>query len=89
MIIVANPLVGFEEHSLAKKTINKVVIILLMCLAMHTHQQIINYIGCSSTTVTSYMNYFRELVAKDIDVEWSVIGGEDVEVKVDESKFAK
>jgi len=43
----------------------------------------------SSTTVTNYLLHVKQLVIDDIDTHQEVIGGPDVIVEVDESKFAK
>jgi transposase-like protein len=49
----------------------------------------IAYTGHSSATITSYFSYFRQLVADSLDFVDMQIGGEDVIVELDESKFGK
>lgn len=49
----------------------------------------IAYTGHSSATVSNYFKYFRDLVADSLDELDYCIGGQDVEVELDESKFGK
>jgi hypothetical protein len=50
---------------------------------------IVSMTGHSSATVTSFLNYYRQLVASTLDMEKNIIGGEGVIVEIDESKIAK
>lgn len=50
---------------------------------------IISISGKDSHTVCSFQKYFRQLVSDSIEVEDVVIGGEGVEVEIDESKLGK
>lgn len=43
----------------------------------------------STVTVTSYTNYYRQLVSSSLDTTDCVIGGLGIIVEVDESKFGK
>ena len=54
-----------------------------------SHTQIIQMTNHSATTLTSFFAFFRQLVAEDIDEHREVIGGENIVVEIDESKFAK
>lgn len=49
----------------------------------------INQTGHSSKTVTSFYSYFRQLVVSALGPEATRIGGEGVEVEVDETKMGK
>jgi transposase-like protein len=45
---------------------------------------------CGSATVTSFCNSFRQLVSESLGIESvTVIGGEGIEVEIDESKLGK
>jgi ISXO2-like transposase domain len=50
---------------------------------------IVSSTGCSSGTVSSFLGYFRQLVASSLDEEDMVIGGENVTVEIDECKLGK
>jgi hypothetical protein len=45
--------------------------------------------GCSNKTVISFRHYFRQLVSEVLDTEDSIIGGEGIEVEIDEAKMGK
>jgi len=45
--------------------------------------------GCSSPTVTHLMELFRQLAADEVVENEGRIGGENVIVEIDESKFVK
>ena len=47
------------------------------------------YTGHSSNTICAYFKYFRQLVGDSLDELDFCIGGEGVEVELDESKFGK
>jgi transposase-like protein len=53
----------------------------------HTSVQLIT--GCSSATVTHFTTLFRRLVVDEVEENEGQIGGNDVIVEVDESKFGK
>jgi hypothetical protein len=66
-------------------------VLLIGCLWLtkcsHTSIQWIT--GCSSATVTHFTQLVRQLVADEVEENEGQIGGEDVVVEVDESKFGK
>jgi transposase-like protein len=49
----------------------------------------IKYSGHSSRTICGYYDYYRKLVSDSLDEEDFTIGGPDVIVEIDESKFGK
>jgi ISXO2-like transposase domain len=53
----------------------------------HTSMQLIT--GCSSATVTHFAGLFRQLMANEVEEDEGQIGGENVIVEIDESKFGK
>jgi len=53
----------------------------------HTSMQLIT--GCSSATITHFAGLFRQLVANEVEEDEGQIGGENVIVEIDESKFGK
>ena len=53
----------------------------------HTSTQSIT--GCSSATVTHFTGLFRQLAADEVEENEGRIGGENVIVEIDESKFGK
>ena len=50
---------------------------------------LINISSHSSQTITNYCHYFRQIVGDSLDFEDIIIGGENVIVEIDESKFGK
>jgi transposase-like protein len=58
-------------------------------LAGCRRNMIVDITGHSSATVTAYMKFYRQLVESSLDEDDTIIGGEGVEVQVDESKFGK
>jgi hypothetical protein len=50
---------------------------------------ILKITGHSPNTITDYMNHYRHHVASSLESDDTVVGGEGVEVQVDESKFGK
>ena len=58
-------------------------------LCGNNYTSIIRVTGHSSNTITSYMNFFRELVISTLEDDNHVIGGPGIIVEIDESKFAK
>lgn len=58
-------------------------------LSKASHTQIMTYTGLTEKTVTSYLKYFRELLADSLDEEQIIIGGDGVLVQVDETKLGK
>ena len=55
----------------------------------HGHKQIVNQTGCSSNTVTNFTYYFRELVSSTLEIEDTLIGGNEIIVEVDETKLGR
>ena len=45
--------------------------------------------GCSSATITHFAGLFRQLVANEVEEDEGQIGGKNVIVEIDESKFGK
>jgi len=45
--------------------------------------------GCSSATITHFAGLFRQLAANEVEEDEGQIGGENVIVEIDESKFGK
>lgn len=58
-----------------------------LCKANYT--SITQMTGHSPKTVTSYMNFFRELVIDTLQDDNNIIGGEGIIVEIDESKFGR
>jgi transposase-like protein len=58
-------------------------------LANCGHSTIMQITGHSSATITDYMKFYRQLVEGSLSDVSTLIGGEGVEVRVDESKFGK
>jgi hypothetical protein len=69
--------------------VNQVLEIGYYWLTKCSHQSIMRITGHSPNTVTDYMRHFSQLVACSLDREDTLIGGEGVEVQIDESKFGK
>jgi hypothetical protein len=58
-------------------------------LAECSHKTIVALTGHSNKTITDYLGYYRDLVAGSLDADDTQIGGEGIEVEIDESKFAR
>jgi transposase-like protein len=58
-------------------------------LCGNKYTSIVRMTGHSSNTITSYMNFFRELVISTLEDDNHVIGGPGIIVEIDESKFGK
>ena len=54
-----------------------------------TFSSVISFTGHSSAKVVGFWGHFRRLVASTLDVEDTIIGGQDVIVEVDESKLVQ
>jgi transposase-like protein len=54
-----------------------------------SYSSIISTTGHSPNTITSYMNFFRELVISTLEDDDNIIGGDGIIVEIDESKFGK
>jgi hypothetical protein len=58
-------------------------------LNRNSQTQAINASGCSSATVTAFYKHFRILVATTFENIDTMIGGEGIEVEIDETKLGK
>lgn len=58
-------------------------------LSGSTHTQLCIIGQHSPNTITAFMKYFRQVAAQDIIEEKTIIGGPNIIVEIDESKFAK
>jgi hypothetical protein len=58
-------------------------------LSGSNHTQLCTIGGHSSPTITAFMKYFKQVSASDVKEELCKIGGTNVIVEMDESKFAK
>src|SRR5271155_4736394 len=45
--------------------------------------------GHSKSTITDYYTYYWQLITEDLDIEDTKIGGQNVVVEIDKSKFGK
>jgi transposase-like protein len=75
--------------SLSKLPCNQVILIGYFWLGGSSHSEIQRYTGHSTKTITSYINYFRQLVSESLANDDAIIGGDNVVVEIDESKFGK
>ena len=73
----------------AKIPLYKVYAILISYLLGFSHQQIMSQTKCARQTITDYMAFVRQMLSDSINETELEIGGEGIEVEVDESKFAK
>jgi transposase-like protein len=63
---------------------------LAYCWLNHSGQkQAINETGCGSATVTRFYKHFRELVTSTLEESDQIIGGDGIEVQIDETKLGK
>jgi hypothetical protein len=69
--------------------LNKIMHLAFMWLCKCNTSFAIAYTGHSSHTICTYFSYFRQLVSDSLDELDYCIGGEGVEVELDESKFGK
>jgi transposase-like protein len=72
-----------------KLGIHEIMEIAYYWLAELTHKSITMVTGHSSKTITAFMSYLRQLVASGLEIDDLIIGGQDIVVEVDESKFGK
>jgi hypothetical protein len=75
--------------SLSKLRCNEVMLIGYFWLGGSSHSDIMKFTGHSPNTVTAYMRYFRELVSSSLEDDDCMVGGRDIIVEIDESKFGK
>jgi transposase-like protein len=75
--------------SKVKIPINKLLQLGYFWLGGSGRDEIVRFTGCVDKTVTNYMRYFRQLVISSLDSDDIMVGGEGVEVELDESKFGK
>lgn len=69
--------------------INKIIHIAHLWLNGATSSFVVQYLGHSKNLVADYYKYFRELVADSLNELDFVIGGKNVIVQIDESKFGR
>ena len=68
---------------------SSIMLLAYFWLSGDTHQTIINKTSHSPSTVTNFLNDFRNLVSSDIKEQKQKIGGDGIIVEIDESKFGK
>lgn len=68
---------------------HKIMLICYLWLAKTAAGSIVSQADISKPTVTAFMGHCRQLVMSAMDSEDSVVGGEGVEVEVDECKLSK
>lgn len=76
----------FSNTRLPPQTI---LLIAYLWLAKCSHSSIQVLTGCSSATISYFTSLFRQLVANEIEENEGQIGGENIIVEIDESKFGK
>lgn len=81
----------FKDSFFAKNriTCSDALLIGYLWLCKCTYTSIILMTNHSPNTITNYMKFFRELVIDTLEEETTIIGGENVIVEIDESKFGK
>lgn len=74
-----------------KLGVHKILQLAYFWLNNNSNEQIVTMCGVNKNTVTTWFQYFRELITWDMDTlgEQARIGGEGIIVEVDESKFGK
>ena len=79
----------FKDSFFAKNRLkcSEIMLIGYLWLCKDSHSSIVKKIGHSPKIITSYMNFFRELIVNTLEDDDGIIGGEDIIVEVDESKF--
>jgi IS1 family transposase len=68
---------------------NKIIEAAYYWLAKSTNAQVQTYTALANATVTSLVNYFREVVSDSLDEIDLVIGGDGITVEIDETKLGK
>ena len=63
------------------------LLIAYLWLCKNSYSSIMTITGHSSSTITNYIKYFRELIISTLDDDDTIIGGENIIIEVDESKF--
>jgi hypothetical protein len=69
--------------------INEIMMVAYLWLLRAPWNCILSFTGLSENTVTNWIGFLREMVAMDVDTEDIMIGGEGIEVEIDETKFGK
>jgi transposase-like protein len=69
--------------------VNKIMHLAFIWLCKCTVSYAIAYTGHSSKTICAYFGYFRQLISDSLDEVDYCIGGQGIEVELDESKFGK
>lgn len=73
----------------SKLEINQTLKLAYFWLAEVRPKSLLIITGQSKPTITAYLKFFRQLVCDSLDFEDIVIGGDNVIVEIDESKFGK
>jgi hypothetical protein len=68
---------------------NQMLYVGYLWLAGNTHASITTMTGYSNTTITNFMQYYRQLIASTLEADDMQIGGPGLVVEIDESKFGK
>jgi hypothetical protein len=68
---------------------NEVLFIAYFWLLGLTHKQIMQATGHGEHAITDYLALFRDVIQDDVRSEDQRIGGTEIEVEIDESKFGK
>jgi transposase-like protein len=69
--------------------VNEILEIAYYWLSGCQYNSILKMTGHSSKTLVAMLGYFRQLITDNLDLEDSVIGGQDIIVEIDEAKFGK
>lgn len=76
----------FEGHKLQ---CSQILLLAYLWLSKMPTKSIIEMSKCSSRTVCSFTDIFRNLISKSLECEDTIIGGEDIIVEVDETKIGR
>lgn len=75
--------------SQSKLPIQKILLLGYLWLSKVSVSSCILISGCSSTTISAFVGYFRQLVADNVEIEDVKIGGPQIIVQIDETKLGK
>lgn len=81
----------FKDSFFAQNHIscNHVLLISYLWLCKSSRDTILFMTGHSPNTVTNFLNYLRELIISTLEDEVTKIGGDNIIVEIDESKFGR